>query len=91
MAQLQSRRKLGKKISQQPSLIPSTFVAQDQVVSEQQSFLMVQKTLQTSVSFSNPRRRAFYFRTDRANIQVAILAFLRYRIAFTSTPVEPKL
>ena len=53
MAQLQPRRKLVENISQHQVLIPSASVAQDQIVSEQQSFAMVQKTLRTSVRYSD--------------------------------------
>jgi hypothetical protein len=50
MAQQQFRHKLVEKTIQQPAAVQSTSVDQDQIVSEQQSFAMVQTTLQTSVS-----------------------------------------
>ena len=50
MAQVQPRRKLVEKSIQQMVPEQTTSVEQDQIVSEQQSFAMVQRTLQTSVS-----------------------------------------
>ncbi len=53
MAQLQPRRKLMERTIQVPAAIQSTSVNQNEIVSEQQSFAMVQSTLRTSVSYSN--------------------------------------
>ena len=56
MAQVQPRLKLVKKSMQQVAPIETTSLDQDQIVSEQQSFAMVQTTLQTSVRPSPPNR-----------------------------------
>ena len=64
MAQLQTRRKLVEETLQVPVAIQSTSVNQNEIVSEQQSFAMVQSTLQTSVSDTDLTAEAC-FKTDK--------------------------